>query len=347
MDLSTTYLGLKLKNPLVPSSSPLTRDIGKLRQMEDAGASAVVLYSLFEEQIYQESQTLDRYLTQGIDSYAEALSYFPEAPEYQSGPELYLEHLEKAKRALDIPIIGSLNGVSTGWWVQYAADIEKAGADALELNVYYLATDLQTSGRDVEEMYLDLLRDVKAVVSIPVAVKLSPYFSNIANMAHRLTETGANGLVLFNRFYQPDLDLENLEVTPNLKLSSSVEMRLPLRWIAILFGRISADLALTTGVHTITDVLKGLAAGAAITMLASELLQHGIDRLKVLRAGLEAWLIEREYESVAQLQGSLSQINCAEPAAFERANYMRVLSSYEPDHPQTFGSLWFDPRTVH
>lgn len=347
MDLTTTYLGLKLKNPLVPSSSPLTRDLAKLRQMEDAGASAVVLYSLFEEQIYQESQTLDRYLTQGTDSYAEALSYFPEAPEYQSGPEVYLEHLSKAKQALDIPVIGSLNGVSTGWWVQYAADIEAAGADALELNVYYLPTDLHTTGREVEDMYLDLLRDVKAAVSIPVTVKLSPYFSNIANMASRLTQTGADGLVLFNRFYQPDLDLENLQVTPNLKLSSSVEMRLPLRWIAILYGRIPADLALTTGVHTITDVVKGMAAGASITMIASELLQNGIDRLKVLRAGLEAWLIEREYESLAQLKGSLSQINCAEPAAFERANYMRVLSSYEPDNSQTFGSLWLTQRTFH
>jgi dihydroorotate dehydrogenase (fumarate) len=344
MDLSTTYLGLKLKNPLVPSSSPLTRDIGNLRRMEDAGAAAVVLYSLFEEQIYQESHTLDQYLTQGTESFAEALSYFPEAPEYQSGPEVYLEHLYKAKRALDIPVIGSLNGVSTGWWVQYAADIEAAGADALELNVYYLPTDLHFSGSDVETMYLDLLRDVRAAVSIPVAVKLSPYFSNIANIAYRLTVAGADGLALFNRFYQPDLDLDMLEVTPNLKLSSSVEMRLPLRWIAILYGRIAADLALTTGVHTITDVAKGLAAGAAVTMMASELLQNGIDRLKVLRAGLEAWLVEHEYESVAQLQGSLSQINCAEPAAFERANYMRVLSSYAPDYPTRFGRLWLSQQ---
>lgn len=308
--------------------------------MEDAGASAVVLYSLFEEQIYQESQTLDQYLTQGVDSFAEALSYFPEAPEYQSGPEVYLEHLSSAKRALDIPVIASLNGVSTGWWVKYATDIEAAGADALELNIYYLPTDLHLSGRDVEDVYLSLLQDVKAAVSIPVTVKLSPYFSNIANMAYRLTEAGADGLVLFNRFYQPDLDLENLEVTPNLKLSSSIELRLPLRWIAILYGRVSADFALTTGVHTITDVAKGLAAGASITMMASELLQNGIDRLKVLRNGLEAWLIDHEYESVAQLQGSLSQINCAEPAAFERANYMRVLSSYAPDYQTRFGGLW-------
>jgi dihydroorotate dehydrogenase (fumarate) len=346
MDLSTTYLGLTLKNPLVPSSSPLTRDIGKLREMEDAGASAVVLYSLFEEQIHQESQVLDQYLTQGAESFAEAISYFPEAAEYQTGPFAYLEHIHKAKKALDIPVIASLNGVSTGWWVQFATDIEEAGADALELNIYYLPTDIHMSGTEVETMYLNVLRDVKAAVNIPVAVKLSPYFSNIANMAYRLTTAGADGLVMFNRFYQPDLDIENLVVVPNLKLSSSDEMRLPMRWIAILYGRISADLALTTGVHTITDVVKGLAAGAAVTMMASELLQHGIGRLKVLRAGLEAWLIEQEYESVAQLQGSLSQINCAEPAAFERANYMRVLSSYAPDYPNRFGSLWLPQQTI-
>jgi dihydroorotate dehydrogenase (fumarate) len=307
--------------------------------MEDAGAAAVVLYSLFEEQINQESMVLDRYLTQGVESFAEALSYFPEAPEYQSSPNAYLEHIRKAKEALDIPVIASLNGVSTGWWVQYASDIQAAGADALELNVYYLPTDLHLSGVEVERMYLEILRDVKTAVSIPVAIKLSPYFSNMANMAYRLTEAGADSLVLFNRFYQPDLDIENLQVIPNLKLSSADELRLPLRWIAILYGRLSADLALTTGVHTVTDVVKGLAAGAAVTMMASELLQHGIGRLKVLHAGLEAWLTEREYESVAQLQGSLSQINCAEPAAFERANYMRVLSSYALDHPKHFGDL--------
>ena len=333
MNLATNYLGLKLKNPLVPSSSPLTRDISNLRQMEDAGASAIVLYSLFEEQIIQEAEVLDLYLTHGTESFAEALSYFPEAPEYQTGPHAYLEHIQQAKRTVDIPIIASLNGVSTGWWVGYAADIEAAGADALELNIYYLPTELDLSGAEVEEMYLDVLRDVKAAVSIPVAVKLSPYFSNIANMSYRLTKAGASGLVMFNRFYQPDFDLETLEVVPNLRLSSSTEMRLPLRWIAILYGRLNADLALTTGVHTVSDIAKGLAAGASVTMLASELLQHGIGRLKVLLSGLEAWLHEHEYESVAQLQGSLSQINCAEPAAFERANYMRVLSSYAPDFP--------------
>ena len=333
MNLTTNYLGLELKNPLVPSSSPLTREINNLRQMEDAGASAIVLYSLFEEQIIQESHVLDLYLTQGSDSSAEALSYFPEAPEYQSGPYAYLEHIQRAKKAVDIPIIASMNGVSTGYWVDYANEIEKAGADALELNVYYLPTELHLSGAEVEEMYLDVLKDVKANVSIPVAMKLSPYFSNIANMAYRLTKSGADGLVLFNRFYQPDLDLENLAVVPNLQLSSSDELRLPLRWIAILYGRVTSDLALTTGVHNVSDITKGIAAGASVTMVASELLQHGIERLRVLLSGLESWLREHEYESVAQLQGSLSQINCAEPAAFERANYMRVLSSYAPDFP--------------
>lgn len=333
MDLSTTYLGLKLKNPLVPSSSPLMRHLDNLKRMEDAGAAAVVLHSLFEEQINQESHTLDAYLTQGIESYAEALSYFPEAPEYQTGPDAYLEHIRRAKESLEIPVIASLNGVSTGGWVRYARDIEEAGANALELNVYYLPTDPLITSNEVERLYVDILTDVKSVVQIPVTMKLSPYFSSIANMAYRLTVAGADGLVLFNRFYQPDLDLDNLEVVPNLKLSGSSELRLPLRWIAILYGRVKADLALTTGIHTVTDVLKGVAAGAAVTMLASELLKNGINRLMVLRQGVEAWLVEREYESLQQLRGSLSQMNCAEPAAFERANYMRVLSSYAPDYP--------------
>ncbi len=339
MDLSTTYLGLTLKNPLVPSSSPLTRELGKLKQMEDAGAAAIVLYSLFEEQVTLESHTLDHYLTQGVESFAEALTYFPEAAEYHSSPTGYLKHIRQAKESLDIPIIASLNGVSTGGWVRYARDIEQAGADALELNIYYLPTDIHLGGSEVEQIYLDILRDVKANVSIPVTMKLNPYFSAIANMAYRLSEAGADGLVLFNRFYQPDLDLENLEVVPNLKLSNSDELRLPLRWIAILYGRIQADLALTTGIHTTTDVLKGVAAGASITMIASELLQNGINRLRLLLAGTEAWLEEHEYESLSQLQGSLSQIHCAEPAAFERANYMRVLSSYAPDYRWRFGSL--------
>ncbi len=342
MNLKTNYLGLELKNPLVPSSSPLTRTLDGLRQMEDAGASAVVLYSLFEEQILQESHTLNEHLLQGTESFAEALDYFPEAPEYKYGPDEYVNHIRRAKEALSIPIIASLNGVSAGWWTRYAKDIEQAGADALELNIYYLPTSLDESSAEVESLYLDALAEVKTAVSIPVAMKLSPYFSAMGNMAKRLVGAGADGLVLFNRFYQPDLDLENLAVVPNLVLSSPTEMRLPMRWIAILYGRLQTDFALTSGVHNVTDVLKGIAAGASVTMLASELLRNGVGRLKIIRAGVEAWLQENEYESLDQLRGSLSQINCAEPAAFERANYMRVLSSYSNDYGMRQMPVTFD-----
>ena len=343
MDLSTTYLGLKLKNPLVPSSSPLSRNLGGLRRMEDSGASAIVLYSLFEEQITLESQTLNNYLTQGVESFPEALTYFPEASEYASGPDEYAEHIGRASEVLDIPVIASLNGVSTGGWVKYAQNVQEAGADALELNVYYLPTDPNLSGAEVEQIYVDVLRDVKEAVTIPVAMKLNPYFSSLANMARRLSDGGADGLVLFNRFYQPDLDMENLEVVPHLLLSTSAELRLPLRWIAILYGRVESDLALTTGVHNVEDVIKGLMAGASVTMMASELLRNGVNRLGEVLFDLERWLLEYEYESVGQLQGSLSQINCAEPAAFERANYMRVLSSFAPDYQWRTGSLGVVP----
>ncbi len=343
MDLTTTYLGLKLKNPLIPSSSPLSRNMSSLKQMEDSGAAAIVLYSLFEEQISLESHTLNHYLTQGVESFPEALTYFPEATEYDTGPVEYLEQISKAKTALDIPIIASLNGVSTGGWVKYARNIQEAGADALELNIYYLPTDPNLSGAEVEQIYLDVLKDVKQAVDMPVAMKLSPYFSALANMARQLDAGGADGLVLFNRFYQPDLDIENLEVVPHLLLSTSSELRLPLRWIAILYGRIEADLALTTGIHTAEDVLKGLMAGACVTMVASELLRNGVVRLQEILVDLERWLVEYEYESVNQLQGSLSQINCAEPAAFERANYMRVLSSFAPDYLWRTGSLGVVP----
>ena len=343
MDLTTTYLGLKLKNPLVPSSSPLSRNLSSLKRMEDSGAAAIVLYSLFEEQITLESHTLNHYLTQGVESFPEALTYFPEAAEYDTGPKDYLEHIRKAKDALDIPIIASLNGVSTGGWVKYARNIQDAGADALELNIYYLPTDPNITGAEVEQIYLDVLRDVKEAVTIPVAMKLSPYFSALANMARQLDGGSADGLVLFNRFYQPDLDIENLEVVPHLLLSTSSELRLPLRWIAILYGRIEADLALTTGIHTAEDVLKGLMAGASVTMLASELLRNGVGRVGEILVDLERWLVEYEYESINQLQGSLSQINCAEPAAFERANYMRVLSSFAPDYLWRTGALGVVP----
>ncbi|MEW5989351.1 MAG: dihydroorotate dehydrogenase-like protein [Chloroflexota bacterium] len=339
VNLSTNYLGLHLKNPIVPSSSPLARNLRSLRRMEEAGAAAVVLHSLFEEQITLESQSLNHYLSQGVESFPEALTYFPEAADYETGPDAYLEYIRQAKQAVSIPIIASLNGVSTGGWVRYARTIQEAGADALELNVYYIPTDPHLSGADVEQIYLDVLRDVKAAVTIPVAMKLSPYFSSMSNMAGRLAKAGANGLVLFNRFYQPDFDLENLTVVPHLVLSNSNELRLPLRWIAILYGRVDCDLALTTGVHTVEDVIKGLMAGAAVTMLASELLQNGVKRITELLIDLELWMLKHDYESVAEMQGSMSQVNCAEPAAFERANYMRVLSSYAPDYLWRIGAL--------
>ncbi len=331
MDLRTNYLGLELKNPLVASPSPLSRDLGNIRRMEDAGASAVVLYSLFEEEINQESHALDRYLSDGTESYAEALTYFPEAPAYRAiGPDAYLEHIFRAKHAVNLPIIASLNGVSTGGWVRYAREMQGAGADALELNIYYVPTSIDLPGAEVEQIYIDLIHDVRASVQIPIAVKLSPYFSATANMMHRLSEAGADGLVLFNRFYQPDLDLENLEVVPNLILSRSDEMRLPLRWIAILYGRIQADLALTTGVHSAQDALKAVAAGANVAMMTSEILLNGIGRFGEILHEMSRWLEEREYQSLEELHGSLSQINVAAPAAFERANYIQIVRSYSP-----------------
>jgi dihydroorotate dehydrogenase (fumarate) len=331
MDLSTTYLGLNLNHPVVPSASPLSQSLDGIRRLEDAGASAIVMYSLFEEQIVGESHLLDHYLTYGTESFAEALNYFPEMDNYNVGPEAYLELIRNAKSAVDIPIIGSLNGTSAGGWVEYARYIQEAGADALELNIYYVATDPMWSGAEVEQMYLDVVRSVKANVTIPVAVKVGPYFSSFANMAYRLAEAGADGLVVFNRFYQPDFDLDHLTVVPNLVLSSQHELRLPLRWVAILYGRIPADLAITSGVHTHEDVLKGMMAGAKVTMLASELLRNGIHRIAEIVNAMDRWMEEYEYESVAQMQGSMSQQNVADPAAFERANYMKVLQSWQFD----------------
>ena len=331
MDLRTTYLGLALDNPIVPSASPLSESLDGIRLMEDAGAAAVVMHSLFEEQITAESRRLDRFLSYGTESYAEALQYFPEMRSYNVGPEGYLDRIRQAKEAVSIPIIGSLNGVSFGGWTEYAREIEAAGADALELNVYFLPTDPRRTGYDVEQMYLNVVREVRTRVRIPVAVKLSPYFSAMANMAMRLAEAGADALVLFNRFYQPDFDLEQLKVVPNLVLSGSHELRLPLRWVALLYGRIPVDFAVTSGVHTHLDVLKALMAGANVTMMASELLQNGTGRIRTILNDLEAWMEEHEYASVGQMRGSMSQQHVAEPAAFERANYMKVLQSWRPE----------------
>ncbi len=331
MDLTTTYMGLTLKNPIVPSASPLSETLDGIRRMEDAGAAAVVMYSLFEERIILESQQLDHYLNYGADSFAEALTYFPNMPQYKIGPEEYLNLISRAKKAVNIPIIASLNGVSTGGWIDYAKRMEQAGADGLELNVYLVPADIMMTSAEVEQTYLDVLQAVKAHVGIPVAMKLSPFFSATAHVAERLSAAGANALVLFNRFYQPDFDLDNLDVVPHLVLSTQAENRLPLRWVAILHGRIAADLAITTGVHTHEDVLKGLMAGGRVTMMASELLRNGVGRIGEVLADMQRWMEEHEYESVRQMQGSMSQQNVADPAAFERANYMKVLDSWRPD----------------
>lgn len=330
MDLSTTYMGMTLKNPVVPSSSPLSHSVDSIRRLEDAGASAVVMYSLFEEQISFESYYVDYYLTYGTDSFSEAQSYFPDMQHYNVGPEEYVNLIRRAKGAVDIPVIGSLNGVSTGGWIDYARLIEEAGADALELNVYYLPTCLDMTGAEIEEVYIDILREVKRAVSIPVAMKLSPYFSSTANIAQCLSDWRANALVLFNRFYQPDFDLERLEVTPRLVLSKSHELRLPLTWVAILYGKLPVDFAITGGIHTSQDVLKALMAGARVAMMASELLQNGMGRIGQILTELKQWMEEHEYDSVSQMIGSLSQKHVAEPAAFERANYMKMLASYRP-----------------
>lgn len=334
VDLTTTYLGLTLKHPVVPSASPLSETLDGICKMEDAGASAVVMYSLFEEQINAESRQLDHYLSYGIDSFAEALNYFPDMETYKIGPDEYLNLINKAKSVTDIPIIGSLNGVSSGGWIDYAKKIEQAGADALELNIYYIPTDIGLSGTEVERMYLDVVKDVKGSVSIPVAVKVSPYFSSTASMAAKLVEAGANALVMFNRFYQPDFDLEMLEVVPRVSLSSvntPHALRLPLRWVAILFGQVDVDFAITSGVHTHEDVLKGVMAGANVTMMASELLRNGVGRIEEIVEDVKVWMEENEYISIEQMRGSMSQKNVAEPAAFERANYMKVLHSWRPD----------------
>jgi dihydroorotate dehydrogenase (fumarate) len=329
MDLSTTYLGLTLKNPIVPSASPLSHTVDSMKRLEDNGAAAIVMYSLFEEQIAHESDELNHYLSYGTESFAEALTYFPEVDDYNLGPEEYVELLHKAKKSLGIPVIGSLNGISTGGWVKFAKKIEEAGADALELNIYYIPTDPKLTGSDVEDRYMEVLHAVKTSVKIPVAIKLSPFFSSMANMAHRLDAAGADGLVLFNRFYQPDINLETLEVTPNVILSTPQSLRLPLRWVAILHGRIKASLAATSGIHTTQDVLKMLMAGADVTMMCSALLKHGPQRIKEVLAELDQWMLEHEYVSVKQMKGSMSQKSIADPAAFERANYMKALNSYK------------------
>jgi dihydroorotate dehydrogenase (fumarate) len=328
IDLSSTYLGMKLKNPLVVSSSPLQKNLGNVRQMEDAGAAAIVMHSLFEEQIELESCELNRQLEHGTESYAESLHYLPDMESYNLGPEGYLEHLAQAKRSVSVPVIGSLNGVSKGGWTRYARMMEEAGANAIELNTYYLATDPDVTGAEVEQRYCDLVEEVRASVHIPLAIKLSPTFSSMSNMARRFDRAGANALVLFNRFYQPDFDLEALDVVQRLELSHSYELLPRLSWVAILFGHINADLAVTGGVHTGTDVVKCMMAGARVAMMTSALLQNGIAHITKVLSDMKFWLEDHEYESVRQMQGSMARRSVADPSAFERSNYMQVLSSF-------------------
>lgn len=330
IDLSTQYLGLNLRTPLVSSASPITQEISNIRRLEDAGASAIVLSSLFEEQLRLESQELDHRLSAGTDSFSEALTFFPRASEFQLGPEEYLEHIRRAKRAADVPIIASLNGSTVGGWIQYAKQIEQAGADALECNIYFIPTDPTLPGDAVERTYIEIVRAVKAAVSIPVAVKLSPFFSNMAYTAKQLEQAGADGLVLFNRFYQPDIDLDELEVVPNVLLSTPQALRLPLTWIGILYGRVKVNFAATSGVHTFEDVLKLLMVGADVTMFCSALFKHGVYHLHDVERDMVRWMEDHEYESVQQMRGSMSQLRCADPAAFERAQYMRAIKTYQP-----------------
>lgn len=336
IDLTTTYLGLNLKNPLVAGASPLTEDLDNIRRMEDAGAGAIVLHSLFEEQIALESQEIERLLRDRSRSVADSLTdlpdvawtYLPDVTWYNRGPDGYLEHLYRAKKSVGIPIISSLNCVSPGRWTEYARKMQQAGADALELNIYLLPTDPDITSGDVERMSCDLVREVKTTLRIPVAVKLSPYFSALANMAGRLDQAGADALVLFNRFYQPDFDLEKLEVLPHLALSSSYELLLRLHWVAVLYGRVRPELAVTGGVHTAEDVVKAMMAGAQVAMMTSALLKHGIDHFTGILAGLAKWMEEHGYESIRRMRGSMGWSSVADPTVFARANYMRVLTSY-------------------
>jgi len=330
MNLQTSYLGLELKNPIVASASPLTKEIERVKRLEDCGASAVVMHSIFEEQIEHESLQLDHDLSFGSESYGESLSYLPELPHFKVGPDEHLDQIRKIKEAVDIPLIASINGATLGGWTDFAKRMEEAGADALELNSYFVSTDPELSAADLEQRYLDIISEVRKTISIPLSIKLSPFFSALPNFAKRAAEAGVSGLVLFNRFYQPDIDLEELEVVPDLDLSESSELRLPLRWVAILCERVAADLAISSGVHNEMDVLKGTMAGAKVTMMTSEIFQGGIRRITEILQRMSDWMEEHEYESIKQMQGSMCQRHVADPAAFERSNYMRVLGSFEP-----------------
>jgi dihydroorotate dehydrogenase (fumarate) len=329
IDLSTNYLGIKLETPLVASASPLSQELYGIRRLEDAGASAIVLYSLFEEQLRQEATELEYHLAAGTESFAESLTYLPTRGEFRTGPEGYLEHIRKAVAATRVPIIASLNGATLGGWTQYAKEMEQAGAAAIECNIYSIPADMDLPGTEIEQSYVDILRAVKSAVQIPVAVKLGPFFSNMANIAKRLERAGADGLVLFNRFYQPDIDLEELEIRPNVLLSTPQDLRLPLTWIGMLYGRVRTSLAATSGIHNAEDVIKLLLVGADVTQMCSALLRHGVGHLRQVELDLNNWLESHEYESVAQMQGSMSQLRGPDPGAFERAQYMRAVKGFD------------------
>jgi dihydroorotate dehydrogenase (fumarate) len=335
IDLSTEYLGLKLRNPLVVSSTPLSQSIATLRRMEDCGAAAVVLSSLFEEQLILESRALDNDMSRGTESFAESLDFLPEFDDYRQGHETYLEHLRKAKAAVSIPVLASLNGATPGGWVRFAKDLEQAGADALELNTYSLATDPRIPSGEVEKGVVELVRQVKESVTISVAVKLSPFYTSVPHLAAELDKVGANGVVLFNRFYQPDFDIENLDVVPSLHFSTSEELLLRLHWAAILFSHVKADIAITGGVHTAEDVLKSMMAGAQVSMVASSLHVQGIDHITTLINEVMRWMTNHEYESIRQMRGSLSRRSVPDTSAFERGNYIKTLSSYTLEKPTT------------
>jgi dihydroorotate dehydrogenase (fumarate) len=329
MKLSTTYLGLELKNPIISSAGPLSEKIDNIKFMEDSGAAAVVLYSLFEEEIEHDTMELYHHIALHEESHAEAIDYFPQPYDFKIGPDEYLNHIRKAKAAVDIPIIASLNGKSLGGWINYSKKIEQAGADALELNIYLLATDLKKTSQEVEKLYIDIVKEVKMNVNIPIAVKMHPFFSSVAFMSEQLTQVGADGLVLFNRFYQPDIDLDRLEVIPNVLLSTPMAMRLPLRWIGILYGRVQADLAANSGIYTEKDVIKMIMAGAQVTEILSCLLKFGIGHITDMLNKMIYWMETNEYESIDQMRGSMSHKNIANPSQFERANYMKVLHSFK------------------
>ena len=329
MDLSTDYMGLKLKHPIVASSSPLSETLEGIKRLEDSGAAAIVMFSLFEEQIRRENEAFDFFLESGTESFAESINYFPHIDTAPKGPDQYINLLRKAVEATDIPIIGSLNGVTNAGWIDYAKQIQEAGASALELNIYFIPTDIDMLTTAVEQRYFDILKAVKDAVSIPVAIKLSPFFSATGNMAQRLDAAGADALVLFNRFYQPDIDLDNLKIDPRAELSTPAEIRVPLLWIAVLYGRIKASLAASRGIHSSTEIIKYLLAGADVVMVASALMKYGPQYLSVLINDTENWFTARDYHSLAEARGLMSRQNVKDPGAFERINYIRVLESFE------------------